>query len=250
MNSQKPLKNYYETLEVDPLCSPEELRHAFRRQVALSHPDKVSHLAREIRELATLRTAELTEAYKVLSDETRRSAYDRQIGESPDPAEEIGGSGDAGKAGLGIDDFLRKTALARLRAAVQQTLPGAQEVAVEGFDAAFVARRKWGILSSGTGCGHVLARVLPDIDSTSVQDEWRRALKHARTAKGDTYLFLLGMTIERAEKLSGAILTLQRRFQAAAETRFFIVPLDLNSFDALVPNGAPDPLRAIVKALR
>jgi DnaJ-class molecular chaperone len=62
-----------------PFCSPDDIKQAFRQQVALSHPDKVSHLAREIQELAFQRTMELTEAYRILSNGELRSDYDRRL---------------------------------------------------------------------------------------------------------------------------------------------------------------------------
>jgi hypothetical protein len=95
----------------------------------------------------------------------------------------------------------------------------------------------------------VLARILPHIDTAAIQDGWSRAIKPPCMVKGDIYLFLLGLAMDGADVLSNGILALQRRVPANNETKIFVIPLDLHSFDALIPNGAPDPLRAIVKAL-
>ena len=37
-------KTYYELIEVAPTASPEEVKRAFRLQIAKYHPDKVHHL--------------------------------------------------------------------------------------------------------------------------------------------------------------------------------------------------------------
>ena len=71
------LKNYYELLAIEPTASPEDVKRAFRQQIARYHPDKVQHLGSEFQEMAAERAAELTEAYRVLSDAGRRAEYDR-----------------------------------------------------------------------------------------------------------------------------------------------------------------------------
>jgi len=67
------LKNYYQLLEIAPTSSADEVKRAFRQQIARYHPDKVQHLGREFQEMAADRAAELTEAYRILSDEGRRN---------------------------------------------------------------------------------------------------------------------------------------------------------------------------------
>ena len=64
-------RDYYETLNVQRNASPEELKSAFRRLAREYHPDvNKSPDAEE-------RFKELNEAYAVLSDEEKRSIYDR-----------------------------------------------------------------------------------------------------------------------------------------------------------------------------
>src|SRR5688572_12570495 len=72
-------KNYYELLELAPSAPVDEIKRAFRREIAKYHPDKVQHLGKEFQEIAAVRAAELTEAYKILSDETLRADYDEQL---------------------------------------------------------------------------------------------------------------------------------------------------------------------------
>jgi hypothetical protein len=253
MNPER-FKNYYEILALDPLCSHEDVKRAFRQQVALSHPDKVSHLAREIQELAFVRTTELTEAYRILSNGELRLDYDRQLQHMVKSVPTNGSvrprSNEEPSGGMGKDNFLFQSGLGLLRSAVQEALPGMDEVQVHGFDAAFAPRRKWNLLSAGKGCcAQVLVRALPMIDSPAVEDGWNSALKAVRGVKGDVYLFLMGLKLDGTDKLSGAILALQRRARHQDETKILVIPLNVNSFAALIPNGAPDPLRAIVRTL-
>jgi curved DNA-binding protein CbpA len=252
--NQERSKSYYEILALDPFCSPDDIKQAFRQQVALSHPDKVSHLAREIQELAFQRTTELTEAYRILSNGELRSDYDRRLQYNAKLMVPTNGSTKASKnedlsGGLKKDDFLFKTGLGRMKSAVQEALPGMEEAQVNGFDAAFAPRRKWNILSA-RGCAQVLVRSLPLIDSPAIEDAWNRALKAVRSVKGDVYLFLMGLKLDGADKISGSILALQRRARLQDETKILVIPLNVNSFAALIPNGAPDSLRAIIRALQ
>ena len=70
------LKEYYKLLEIAPTASSEEVKRAFRLQIARYHPDKVQHLGQEFQAMAADRAAELTEAYRILSDDGRRAEYD------------------------------------------------------------------------------------------------------------------------------------------------------------------------------
>ena len=71
------LKDYYQLLEIPPTAPADEVKRAFRLQIARYHPDKVQHLGKEFQAMAAERAAELTEAYRILSDEGRRAEYDR-----------------------------------------------------------------------------------------------------------------------------------------------------------------------------
>src|SRR6185503_9505625 len=76
------LKNYYGLLEIAATASVDEIKKAFRQQIARYHPDKVQHLGKEFQDMAADRAAELTEAYRVLSDEGRRAEYDRAVADA------------------------------------------------------------------------------------------------------------------------------------------------------------------------
>src|SRR5881392_1374504 len=63
-------------LEVAPDASGDEIKRAFRREIAKYHPDKVQHLGKEFQDIAAVKAAELTQAYKTLTDATLREEYD------------------------------------------------------------------------------------------------------------------------------------------------------------------------------
>ena len=62
------MKSHYELLGVAASASADEIKLAFRHEIAKYHPDKVHHLGREFQEIAAVRSAELTQAYKTLMD--------------------------------------------------------------------------------------------------------------------------------------------------------------------------------------
>ena len=74
------VKTYYELLELDAGTATARRHQAgFRREIAKYHPDKVQHLGSEFQEIAAVKAAELTQAYKTLSDQTLRAEYDEQL---------------------------------------------------------------------------------------------------------------------------------------------------------------------------
>jgi len=64
---------FYQLLEVPPQASAADIRRAYRRLVLLTHPDRTPDPAAHQRYLA------INEAYDVLSDSTRRQAYDARL---------------------------------------------------------------------------------------------------------------------------------------------------------------------------
>ena len=64
-------RDYYEVLGVDRNASPEDLRGAYRNLAKQYHPDVNKEQGAEER------FKEINEAYAVLSDAERKSAYDR-----------------------------------------------------------------------------------------------------------------------------------------------------------------------------
>src|ERR671913_403587 len=73
------MKSHYEFLALEPTADLEAIKKAFRREIARYHPDKVVHLGTEFQEMAATRAAELTVAYKTLSDPALRAEYDAAL---------------------------------------------------------------------------------------------------------------------------------------------------------------------------
>lgn len=67
------LPNYYEILKIDRSADLDTIKKAFRREIALYHPDKnKSETARTQFEL-------IVEAFNVLSKQERRASYDKWL---------------------------------------------------------------------------------------------------------------------------------------------------------------------------
>lgn len=64
------LKDYYKTLEVEPVATQQEIKKSFRRLALKFHPDKNAG-----NHLAEAQFKEIQEAYEVLSDPEQRKEY-------------------------------------------------------------------------------------------------------------------------------------------------------------------------------
>src|SRR5260370_34241638 len=84
--------NLYDVLGIAPSASPDEIRRAYRALARLVHPDVNPALD------ASIRFAQLSDAYMVLSDPVKRRSYDAggQVAYSPSPR---GGVRSAGTVG-------------------------------------------------------------------------------------------------------------------------------------------------------
>jgi len=67
----------YEVLDLQPGCSEDEVKRAYRRLVARYHPDRARSKSAEEQEAAREKTKEINAAYEVLSDPEKRSNYDK-----------------------------------------------------------------------------------------------------------------------------------------------------------------------------
>lgn len=91
-------KDYYKILGVSQSATPEEIKKAFRRLAHEYHPDKPSGNEAKFKEI--------NEAYQVLSDEKKRSQYDRFGTAEPFGAAGGGGYGPfQGAGGFGFEDI-------------------------------------------------------------------------------------------------------------------------------------------------
>ena len=70
------MPDYYQVLGISPKADRAEIKKAYRDLAAKYHPDK--HRGNDLEDLAREKLVQINEAYEVLSDETRRSDYDRE----------------------------------------------------------------------------------------------------------------------------------------------------------------------------
>lgn len=264
------VKNLYELLEVEPAAPVETVKHAFRQQIARYHPDKVQHLGGELQELAARRTAELTEAYRVLSDPERRRAYNQLLdlsrtgaaaapaaGPASSPPADSGPQAGAPEAEAADtappgrhrfsqertrrDEFVRRAAVNRFSQAVIGELGQADTAAVRGFDLAFVPRAR---LFSRQHHPRVLGRFVGRVDATTLAEAWTHA---AAWTKDEVCVFLMGSELAPARELAEATAGLRDRVR---HRHIVVVPVDARDWQALVPNAAPPFVRAVLTRLR
>ncbi|HKD76980.1 MAG TPA: metallopeptidase family protein [Ktedonobacterales bacterium] len=89
-------RDYYGILGVAPTASDDEIRHAYRRLAKLWHPDRYRVAPEHLREQAERRMRLLTEAHGVLSNEAKRTEYDREYQTSLTPVHHYARSSHAG----------------------------------------------------------------------------------------------------------------------------------------------------------
>ncbi|HEY2900109.1 MAG TPA: J domain-containing protein [Polyangia bacterium] len=73
----------YEVLNVSRTATQSEIRAAYQVLVLKYHPDH--HQGNPLEDLASARLAEINRAYEILSDQTRRAAYDAGSSARPGP---------------------------------------------------------------------------------------------------------------------------------------------------------------------
>lgn len=92
-------KDYYDILGISKTATAEEIKKAYRKRAKEFHPD--SHPAEE-KKVNEEKFKEASEAYSVLSDDTKRQQYDR-FGPGFENAGFGGGAGTGGFSGAGFD---------------------------------------------------------------------------------------------------------------------------------------------------
>ena len=271
------LKNYYELLEIPPQASTEDVKRSFRAQIARYHPDKVQHLGKEFQSLAADRAAELTEAYRILSDAERRAEYDRAFAEAGDtisPAassEPVTTQHQSGAADrqqepaatppvapqeapprgaqfraerASSDEFVRKATLSRLRQALEAVGGGYEESQLRGFDLALVPKKK--LFGSNTN-PKLLARFVAQLDREAVAAAWLQGLKWGDTKKDEVCVLLLGTALAPAGELGGEIAAQRRKSRGAKVT---VIPVDARVWNAHMPLDAPAIAKTLLARLR
>ena len=265
------LKDYYRLLEIPASSSPDEVKRAFRGQIARYHPDKVQHLGKEFQQMAADRAAELTEAYRILSDAGRRAEYDRACQEagggvgappapsaapprdvparpdptpdpSPPPPEDRQKGGQFTQERASRDQYVRKATLGRIMQALDALGGDYDQAPVAGFDLALTPKRKLFGLGKGP---KLLGRFVSLVDRQAVADAWVQAGKGS--ASDEVCVFLFGSALAPAGELAGEIAT-QRRKQPKG--KLTLIPVDARNWDAHMPLDAPAIAKTLLARLK
>jgi len=251
----------------------DEIKKAFRREIARYHPDKVQHLGTEFQEIASVRASELTEAYRILMDEEARRKYDESLADEggapprtagaaapaagtdtarartdhvPEPVPPSGVDNRFQKERATTSDFVRKAGVSRLRDAVAATADGTP-VTIAGFDVAFDIKGKGGLFKKSEAPVRLLARFVPQVDAAAVAACWPLAVKAAKGNDPVCLLLLGNGGIGSARDLAVAIAEQRRKSRTAGPV---LIPVDVRDWEALFPPEAPASVRAIVQWLR
>jgi DnaJ-like protein len=246
------------------------VKRAFRLQIARYHPDKVQHLGQEFQAMAADRAAELTEAYRILSDEGRRGEYDRARAASagtvappgsarpaaaspaaerppsppPQPEAQRSSGPQFQKERARRDEFVRKATISRLRDAIESVDSGYGEQQVHGFDIAWAPKRK--LFTRGKG-PRLLGRFVACVDRDAVVDAWTQAGKTGGSAREDVCVLLMGSAVAPAGELALAIAEQRRRQRG---TKLTLIPVDARNWDAHMPFDAPGIAKTLLARLR
>lgn len=269
---------HYEVLGVRSTASFDEIRRAFRREIARYHPDKVQHLGHEFQRMAAIRSAELTQAYKILTDETLRADYDAdmrsdlarlrngsvhpsgepaaarttppsrrsaQAAPDPDALSQLGSITTTIRTGLG--NLVTRAAVVRFRQAVQAEFGVCEEPPAPGFDVVCAPpkARFWSRLPP-----RMYARFVGYVDGVAVSDS--RAMVSRVVDRDDERgicVFLMGERVAPAAELAVTIAR-ERRKSRSVGLELTIVPVNIRSWSAYVPHDAPPAVRSLVARLR
>jgi curved DNA-binding protein CbpA len=271
------VKTYYELLEVAPDAPADEIKRAFRREIAKYHPDKVQHLGKEFQDIAANKAAELTQAYKTLSDETRRGEYDELLGEgehapavrrtaAPEPSPSSQPAKPAAPATAhqprsepaaprrrqfdselrGVNDLMRRATVARFRTAITGEFGSYEEVRLPGFEIAALPTAKFWSLRLPP---RVLGKFVSLVDGNAVADAWTAASKMKNDGQRDLCVFLMGPALASPTELAVAI-TEQRKKAVNVGGKLVLIPVSTKDWSAHVPTDAPDACKSILARLK
>jgi curved DNA-binding protein CbpA len=269
-------KTHYDHLELPSSANADEIKKSFRALIARYHPDKVQHLGKEFQDMAADRAAELTEAYRILSDPGRRAEYDRTLGAAPaaapappepsaapEPAPVEPPAAEAPKVDQrpaqphkthtphadsrafkqerqDRDEYLRKATLSRFRTAIDAVGGGYDETQLRGFEIAFIPKSKF--LSKNRN-PRLLGRFLSRVDGSAVAETWTDAGKWTGE---EVCVFLLGSSLASARELATAIAEQRKR----SKSKVTLIPVDARDWAAHMPTDAPDVAKSLLAKLR
>ena len=278
-----PQKTHYENLEISPTASADEIKKQFRALIARYHPDKVQHLGKEFQDMAAGRAAELTEAYRILSDPGRRTEYDRVLhaggpasaaatpgahgpAASPPPADRTAPyeaprpraeytppppreepEDPAKPVSSGTFKEERQVRDEYLRKATLNRFRTAV-TAVGGYDETQVRGFEIAFVPKSKFLSknknpRLLGRFMSKVDGAAVAETWNEAGKWTTE---DVCVLLLGSSLAPARELATAIQE-QRKRRAGNVT---LIPVDARDWQAHIPTDAPDVAKALLARLK
>ena len=276
------MQNFYHLLSVESKATAEEIKRAFRNEIARYHPDKVQHLGKEFQEMAATRAAQLTEAYRTLMNVELRAEYDRLCSDNPPaaasaPATTPSTSGPPPVSEPSVqpaapprapshepppsatqpgsarpsrfaperatrDEFVRKATLGRFRQALALEVGTVAESTGKGFDFDCATKAKG--LFSRNGAQRFAVKFVPKVDRAAVQEAWTTAQK----AGGPICLFLMGNGMATARELSDTIGDMRKK--ARGNVNITLIPVDVRDWSAHLPSDAPAACKSLLQRLR
>jgi curved DNA-binding protein CbpA len=264
------LRNFYDMLSVARDAPADEIKKAFRREIARYHPDKVQHLGQEFQEMASGIAADLTEAYRILMDPELRAKYDEELAGGgparpaaqpspaaerqeaappppPPPEEPAGAQHPRRPAAVSGIDFVRKASLSRLRDAIGDVLSGAEPFTAPGFDIAVASNPRRGLFKKAEDKVRLVAKFVAQVDAEAVASVWPGAAK-AQAADATLCVLLVGPGMAPARDLASAVSEQRRKGRTTGGP--VLVPVDVRDWDALFPPETPAPVRTVIQRLR
>jgi hypothetical protein len=265
-------------LSVPRTAPADEIKKAFRREIARYHPDKVQHLGQEFQEMAAGIAADLTEAYRILMDPALRSKYDEDLSggmpsnpavrstpgppeyqdPQPPPSTSYSSSSSSSSSSWAVPtgprpssttagvDFVKKASLSRLKAAVDEVLGDPDPSHQSGFDIAVTSKPKRGLFKKADDKIRLLVKFVPLVDPEAVADVWVSALK-GKVADAILCVLLVGSGMAPSKDLATAISEQRRKSRNAGPV---LVPVDVRDWEALFPPDTPSPVRALIQRLK
>ena len=264
-------KGFYELLDLAPDASTDDIKRAFRREIAKYHPDKVQHLGKEFQEIAASKAAELTRAYKTLTDPESRAEYDAsedgqpstharpsspppsapatpppaQPAARPAPEPSPGGPSAFQQDRAGANDLVQRATVMRFRTALTGEFRSWEEFALPGFEVTCIPRAAFWSLKLPP---RVLGRFVPQVDGPALTETWTMAARIPKDSQRDLcIIFLMGPAIAPAGELAAAVKESQRR---PTSTKLLMVPVNTRTWNAHVPNDAPPVVKSLLTRLK
>ena len=267
------MKDYYALLSIAADASADDIKRAFRREIARYHPDKVHHLGAEFQALAAERAAELTEAYRVLMDDGLRAEYDgerrgngaapaaaaapappepapRTRAPRPDPAPTPPPAPEPARPQPAApqasrDAFVRRMSMTRFRDAIERALDGVTSMPARGFDASYLVKGKRSLFGK-VAPERLLSAYVGDVTGEAITKLGQDAIGGRGSATHLT-VFALGDALAPASDLSAAIVGVRKR--APAGVTLQVVPVDVRDWSAMMPRDASPSVRAVIAQL-